>query len=190
MLLLYDQGGSKVKSSFELNYIPINLDNIGLAYKIQKETWPDDPDYDDLYDKATNPLDDNCFFIVYDKSELIGITGVDVFRQYPEDIWLDWFTVLPKYRRKGYGEKILLDTINYCKSLNRYKNFRIEVTYQENRPALFLYDNVMEIKEDYTAEDTEDYKTQTLIYTYHLNGNLELWDNKYLGLREYYKSME
>lgn len=179
-----------MKSAFGLEYKLLNLDNIDVAFTIQKETWPEDPDYDDLYDKAINTLDDNCFFLVYDKEDLVGITGVDVFRQYPNDIWLDWFTVLPKYRKKGYGEKILLDTINYCKSLNRYKSFRSEVTYRENRPALFLYDKVMETKESYTAEDTDNYKTQTLIYTHALSGELELWNNKYLGLREYYKSMK
>ena len=179
-----------MNSKFNLTYIQINLDNINIAYEIQKETWPKDPDYDDLYDKATNPLDDNCFFLVYDRDNLIGITGVDVYREYPDTIWLDWFTILPEYRRNGYGRKVLLDTIEYCKNLNRYKSFRIETTYYENRPALFLYDKVMQAKEDYTIEDTEESKTQTLIYTYSLNGELELWNNKYLGLRKYYNSLK
>ena len=50
-----------------------------IAFKIQKETWPDDPDYEDLYDKAINKEDNNCFFLVYDKNVLVGITGVDVY---------------------------------------------------------------------------------------------------------------
>lgn len=179
-----------MKSSFNLTYIQINLDNINLAYKIQKEIWPDEPDYEDLYDKAINPLDDNCFFLVYDKENLIGITGVDVFREYSDTIWLDWFAILPKYRRKGYGKKVLLDTIEYCKSLNRYKSFRVETTYYKNRPALFLYDKIMKFKEYYTLEDTKTKKNQTLIYTYPLKGCLELWDNKYLGLRKYYDNLK
>lgn len=77
------------------------------------------------------------FFLVYNEDELIGITGVDVFREYPETIWLDWFTILPQHRNKGYGKKVLLDTIQYCKNLNRYDTFRVETTYYENRPALF-----------------------------------------------------
>ena len=55
-----------------------------IAFKIQKETWPDDPDYEDLYDKAINKEDNNCFFLVYDKNVLVGITGVDVYDKYPE----------------------------------------------------------------------------------------------------------
>lgn len=78
-----------------------------IAYNIQKETWREDSDYEDLYDKAVNSADDNCFFLVYDKDVLIGINGVDVYDEYPEDIWLDWFTILPNYRQKGYGKKIL-----------------------------------------------------------------------------------
>ena len=64
-----------MKSQFDLEYVKLNLNNLDLAYKIQKDTWPDDPDYDDFYDKATNTSLDNCFFLVYHDSNLIGITG-------------------------------------------------------------------------------------------------------------------
>ena len=178
-----------MESKYNLNYAKLDKNTIDIAFAIQKSIWPKDPDYNDLHDKAINSLDDNCFFLVYDKEKLIGITGVDVFREYPDTIWLDWFAILPQFRKMGYGKKVLLDTINYCKQLKRYKSFRIETTYYENRPALFLYDKVMHYKENYTAEDTKSNKTQTLIYTYVLNGKLEPWNNKYLGLREYYNSL-
>lgn len=175
-----------MNSSYGLRYELLNKYNLDIAFRIQKETWVDDPDYEDLYDKATNTKDDNCFFLVYDKGDLIGITGVDVYREYKDTIWLDWFTILPEYRRKGYGRKVLLDTIEYCKSLDRYKAFRVETTYYESRPALFLYDKVMQTKENYTIEDTDTEKQNTLIYSYSLKGDLELWNNRYLGLKEYY----
>lgn len=175
-----------MKSLYNLKYEIINLENLEIAYNIQKSIWPNCPDYEDLYDKATNTKDDNCFFLVYNKDELIGITGVDVFREYPETIWLDWFAILPQYRKKGYGKKVLLDTIQYCKNLNRYADFRVETTYYENRPALYLYDKVMQLKENYTIEDTENIKNNTIIYSYSLNGKLDLWNNRYLGLSEYY----
>ena len=89
-----------MKSLYGLEYVELNLDNIDIAYKIQKETWPKDPDYEDLYDK------------------------------------------------------------------------------------------VMQLKEKYTLEDTKTSKTNTLIYSYSLNGKLDLWNNRYLGLREYYDSMK
>lgn len=175
-----------MESLYNLKYEILNLKNLDIAYKIQKETWPDDPDYEDLYDKATNTEANNCFFLVYDKDILIGITGVDVYDKYPNTIWLDWFTILPEHRRKGYGKKVLLDTIYYCKKLNKYDCFRVDTTYYENRPALILYDKVMQLKEDYTIEDTENYKNDFIIYSYSLNGKLQPWNNKYLGLKDYY----
>ncbi len=177
-----------MKSLFNLEYVKINLNNLEKAYEIQRQEWPDDPDYKDLYDKAINSKDDNVEFLVYEGKKLIGITGVDVFDNFKDSIWLNWFTILPKFRRKGYGEKVLLDTIEYCKNLNRYNNFRIDTTYYKDRPALFLYDKVMELKEEYIIEDTIDHKNNFLIYTIGLNGKAELWNNKYLGLRKYYDS--
>ena len=179
-----------MKSIYGLKYVELNLNNLDIAYKIQKETWPKDPDYEDLYDKATNTKEDNIIFLVYDKNNLIGITGVDVFSEYPDTIWLDWFTILKEYRKREYGTKVLLDTINYCKQLKKYDVFRVEVTYYEKRPALYLYDKVMQLKEKYTLEDTKTSKTNTLIYSFSLNGKLDLWNNRYLGLREYYGSMK
>ena len=175
-----------MNSLYNLKYKILNLENLDIAFEIQKKTWPDDPDYENLYDKATNIKDDNCFFLVYDKKILVGITGVDVYDEYPDTIWLDWFTILPEHRRKGYGEKVLLDMIYYCKNLNRYDSFRIDTTYYKNRPALILYDKVMQLKEDYTIEDTKNHKNNFIIYSYSLNGKLEFWNNKYLGLKEYY----
>lgn len=162
------------------------MSNLDIAYKIQKDTWPDDPDYRDLYNKAMNSSAENCFFLVYSKDNLIGITGVEASEEYPDTIWLDWFTVLSEYRCQGYGKKILLDTINYCKNLQKYNYFRVDTTYYKNRPALFLYDEVMDLREKYTAEDTNKSKNNFLIYTYSFNGNLEAWNNRYLGLKEYF----
>lgn len=175
-----------MESLFGLTYEILNIKNLELAFAIQKSIWPTDPDYDDLYDKATNTKDDNCFFLVYDNNNIIGITGVYVENNYPDSIWLDWFAVLPEQRKNGYGEKILKDTINYCKKLKRFKSFRIDTTYYENRPALFLYDKIMDLKEEYTVEDTDEKKNNYLIYTYSLNGEVDPWNNRYLGLRKYY----
>lgn len=47
--------------------------------------------------------------------------------------------------------------IQYCKNLNKYNVFRVETTYYENSQALFLYDKVMQMKENYTIEDTDTF---------------------------------
>lgn len=44
----------------------------------------------------------------------------------------------------------------------------------------------MELKENYTIEDTENNKNNFIIYSYSLNGKLQPWNNKYLGLKDYY----
>lgn len=173
-------------SLYGLTYIPVDMDNLEIAFKIQKEIWTSDPDYNDLYDKAKNRADNNCSFLVYHDNNLIGITGVDFYKEYEDTIWLDWFAILPEFRRQGYGKKVLLDTIEYCKNLKKYDYFRLDTTYYENRPALYLYDDVMDLREDYIAEDTDTVKNNFIIYTYGLNKKAEYWNNKYLGLREYY----
>jgi len=35
----------------------------------------------------------------------------------------------------------------------------------------------MQLKEDYTIEDTENYKNNFIIYSYSLNGKIEPWNN-------------
>ena len=169
-----------------LNYKKINKDNIDIAYNIQKNIWPEDPDYNDFLDKIKNPSDDNISWLVYNNGKIIGITGVYVEDIDNESIWLDWFAILPEYRRKGYGRKVLLDTIDYCKKLNRFLYFRIDTTYYKNRPVLFLYDKVMDLCEKYTIEDSADKKHGYLIYTYGLKGKVKPWNNRYLGLSKYY----
>ena len=155
-----------MKSKFNLTYQILTKENIEIAYEIQKNTWPNDPDYADLLEKVEETTDDNCFFLVYDQQSLIGLIGVEIYDEYPDTIWLDWFTVLEKYRRMGYGTKILKDTINYCKELKRFDYIRLETTYYKDRPALFLYDKIMHLKEKYTREDTIEKKNNfcSLLY--------------------------
>lgn len=169
-------------------YRKITKNNIDIAYSIQKRIWPESPDYDIFLNKINNPSDDFISWLVYHNNDIIGITGVYVEDLDNETIWLDWFAILPQYRKKGYGRKVLLDTIDYCKKLKKYSYFRIDTTYYENRPALFLYDEIMDLCENYTAENTDDQNYKYLIYTYSLHGKIKPWNNRYLGLNKYYKN--
>lgn len=169
-----------------LRYEKVNKINIDIAYNVQQKIWPNDPDYDNFLDKIKNPSDNNMSWLVYSENDLIGITGIYTEDIDKDSIWLDWFAILPEYRRSGFGEQVLLDTIKYCKNLNRCSYFRLDTTYYKNRPALFLYDKVMDLKENYTAEDTNNKNNNYLIYTYCLKGKIKPWNNHYLGLNEYY----
>lgn len=168
-----------------LSYKKVDNNNYKIAFNIQKQLWPDETDLRNFIDKANDTREDNISFIVYLDEKPIGITGV-----YKEDIdddslWLDWFGILHEYRGRGYGKKVLLDTIDYCKKLNNYEYLRLDTIYWDGRPAIYLYDNVMTFKEKYTKENNDDFKN-CWIYTYSLNGKNELWNNRFLGLTDYY----
>lgn len=170
----------------KLKYDPVTKENRNIAFSIQKTLWPDDPDYYYFVEKSENNKVDNVAFLVRLGKEYIGITGVEVDDD-PESIWLGWFGILEPFRRNGYGKQILLDTIEYCRRLNKYEYFRLDTTYWKNRPALYLYDEVMTFKESYTKEDSENIKHNYLIYTYSFHGKKKLWNNRYLGLNTYYE---
>lgn len=175
-------------SNEEIQYVEVNLDNIKVAYEIQKAIWPNDPDYQSFHRKIVNPDIYEAFFIVYLQNEPIGITGTYIEDFDSESIWLDWYGILPEYRGYGYGKIVLLDTIHYCKEFRQFLYFRLDTTFWENRPAIRLYDKVMGLKEEYTIEDTENEKHGYLIYSYDLTGTgyIKPWDNRFIGLVEHY----
>ena len=47
----------------------------------------------------------------------------------------------------------------------------------------------MTFKEKYTAED-EEISHNWWIYTYSLNGKQKFWNNRYIGLSEYYNELK
>lgn len=179
-----------ISSNDEIKYVKIDVSNFKLAYQIQKSIWPEDPDYQDFYDKVIDDSSYDACFLVYLNDNLIGITGTYVEDFDSESIWLDWFGILPEYRGKGYGRLVLLDTIHYCQEFNRFLYFRLDTTYWENRLAIGLYDKVMDLREEYTREDTDDIKHEYLIYTYNLKRTnyTKPWNNRFIGLNEYYKN--
>lgn len=168
-----------------LKYEIVTINNYEMAFNIQKELWPDEPDLNHFLDKANNYKKDNVSFIVYLDNTPIGITGIYIEDIDFESLWLDWYGILPEYREKGIGKKVLLDTIDYCKLLSNYEYLRLDTTYWDGRPAINLYDSVMTYKEKYTIEDKEK-SHSWWIYTYSLKGKNKLWNNRYLGLSEYY----
>lgn len=170
-----------------MEYKRITQENFWIAYQIQKVIWPEEPDLQNFIDKSQSIVDDNVSFLVFIDDKVIGITGIYTEDIDDESIWLDWYGVLPEFRGKGYGEKILLDTIEYCRKLKKYNYLRLDTTYLEGRPAINLYDKIMTFKEKYTIEDN-DIPNNWLIYTYSFNGDKKLWNNKYLGLSEYYEN--
>ncbi len=172
----------------KLRYVKVVKENIDIAFEIQSVIWENEPDYNGFSEKIANAREDNISFIVFLDGIPIGITGVYVEDVDNDSIWLDWFGVLANYRKRGFGRKILFDTIEYCKKLKCFDYLRLDTTYWKDRPALNLYDDVMDLKERYTAEDTKEVSYNYLIYTYSLHGKkVKPWNNKYLGLVSHYE---
>ena len=170
-----------------MKLVLVTKDNLLLAYKVQKEIFPDSPDY--LFLKNAVESEDIALnhYLAYENHRLVGITGVYSEAIDKDSIWLSWFGVLPTERRKGYGRKILEETENICKSLP-FKFFRCYTTSSYNSSALPLYDSFFTIKEKYENENDETYNNTTLIYSSSLQKEkVPYWNNKYIGIKEYDK---
>ena len=173
----------------KLRYVKVDLKNLDIAFQIQAAEWPDEKDYEGFVEMAECGDDKNVNFIVYLLDEPIGITGV-----YTEDIddnsmWLNWFCVVEKYRGYGFGKRILLDTINYCKRFDDVDFLRVDTEFNLNRISSNLYFDVMDFIEKYTAEDEGVCFSGNYICSKRLKDNINFvpWNNKNLHLKEYYK---
>lgn len=174
----------------ELHYERMRPDTLSLACAIQAQVWPNDIHPEDLSCKLEHPDDEsNCTWLVYFNQTLVGFIGIFTFDEDEpgydngESIWLDWFAILPAYRRRGWGKTVLIDAINYCRDLKQYQYLRLDTEYWPNRPALFLYDKIMDLREVYTAEDTPNHTYNRLIYSRCLDGSpMKPWQNRFLNL--------
>lgn len=176
----------------DLTYEKVNADNLQTDLDIQHRIWPTESVDEDYLEKVRYPEDtSNVSWLVCHGKDLIGLTGVFAFDpdepgyDQEESIWMDWFAILPEFRRQHFGRQVLLDTIEYARNLHQYKYFRIDTTGLPGRPAVLLYDEAMPLREEYTAEDTPDKKQHYLIYSCSLDGSpVKPWNNQYCKIGE------
>lgn len=178
----------------QFTYVEITSENLLLATEIQLRIFPEDCAY--LHYKSA--IDRNSelekYYLVYSNNEIIGITGLysneDIYET--RSIWLGWFGILPQYRRNGYGERILFDTIEMAKNLCKefaypIKYFRLYTSERENKEAQFLYQKVMDLSEYYINEQDINYDNHCVIFSKNLfedtDCSIEPWDNKFLDLK-------
>ncbi len=171
------------------------------ALQVQQQIWPHNPPDQDYIDKAYDLSDrTNASWLVYHRADLVGLTGVYTFDPPGTDgaddpgesgydggksIWMDWFAVLPQYRGQSFGRHILLATIAYAQALQRFKYFRLDTTDFPGRASTHLYDQVMQLREDYTAESMPS-GHRGLVYSYSLDGSpIKPWNNQLLNLNYY-----
>lgn len=174
----------------ELTYQKVDTSNLPVLLEALHQVWPHKEPHPDYLEKATYADDDaNVSWLIYHGDQLVGLTGVFAFDpdepsyDQGETIWMDWFAILPEFRRHHFGSQVLQDTIEYCRQLERFKYFRLDTTYFPGRPAVLLYDKVMSLREEYVAEDTQSKKQNYLIYSCSLSGSpIKPWDNRFLAI--------
>jgi len=95
--------------------------NLELAIKIAKEIFPYEIHDGKFWPESAykEAIDKNWFnftyFIAYHELSPVGITGYYPPDDDKPDIWVGWFGVLPKFRKRGFGENILGETIRIVK---------------------------------------------------------------------------
>lgn len=169
----------------ELIYQKVDTNNLPLLLEAFRQIWPHKEPHPDYLEKASYANDPaNVSWLVYYHDELVGLTGVFAFDpdeagyDQGETIWMDWFAILPAFRRHHFGSQVLQDTIAYCRQLGTHKFFRIDTTYFPGRPAISLYDKTIPLREEYISDDAPGVKH--LIYSCSLNGSpVKPWGNRF-----------
>ena len=124
--------------------------------------------------------DDNVkYYLAYLNQQPIAITGLYYYPDYPDDMWLAWFGVLPDYQGHGYGKKVLKWSMETALSKGK-KNFRLYTDESNMSIAVNLYKSFGFIGEKYSGEEL-DY--DCYLYSKSLTSDkVDLWNNKFLGL--------
>ena len=161
--------------------------NLELACKVQNEIFPNEDARQNYIEQINNDpyRKEMDYCIVYLGTTPIGVTGIYSYNEYPDDAWLGWFGILERYRKLGYGGRVLDLTINIAKEKG-YKTFRL-YTDEYAKSAHKLYESRGLIKEPYDRYDDKDEFFIADIYIYSISltkDKVELWNNKFLGLKE------
>jgi GNAT superfamily N-acetyltransferase len=117
-----------------------------------------------------------------EQDEVVGITGIYSYVEYPDDAWCGWFGIMPDYQGNGYGMSLFAWTMEEAKKMG-FKNFRLYTDLIDNKTAVNLYKKIGMIEESYAAEDMGDEKI--VIFSKSLiSDNTEKFGNKKLFLKK------
>jgi len=181
-------------NKLELKYVEINKNNINTAANIQYNLFYNCNNVgylDYLKEVETKnrlknkilPID----FLVYHEETPVGIIGLYEKPEYPDDVWITWFGVVPQYRNHGIGTQMLLKIIEVAKSYNK-KNLRLNTYETWNYKAQNIYNRTMQLSEDYSNNKEEKFLIKygkPKIYSISLvDVNVLPWNNKFLNISE------
>lgn len=168
-----------------LKFIPLDADNLSIGQEVQKKVFPEEYRNDTLEKSLfSSPEYLSQFWLVKKGREFIGLTGIYYYPEYPKDAWLNWFGVVPKYRRHGFGRKIFCRTLAYARRLG-FKTFRLYTDREHNESTLAFYRSLSMLEETYQPKK-DDY-TDILIFSkscHPFKKKVEPWKSKYLYIQE------
>jgi GNAT superfamily N-acetyltransferase len=170
----------------------ITADNVDLAIKIQNEIFPSENGALNLICSIDKKMKAEIIgkhwrerandYICRVGDVPVGITGIYVYTEYPEDGWCGWYGILPEFQGQGYGKKLLLWTMGRAKEMG-LKNFRLYTDLKDSETAVNLYREIGMIEEPYTAEKLS--LDNTTIFSKSLvSDKTERWNNKFLFLKQ------
>lgn len=173
------------KITKELRFEEINKDNIKVAAKLQYIIFPNSSAYSVYKSNISGKYKDFYVgYIAYIDNEPIGVTGLYEIPEYTDTVWLSWFGIKKKYRKLGYGKKILDYTIEMAKRYNK-KYLRLYTFEIWNSEAQDFYKKYMDIGEYYfnDKEHEDIFDGKPKIFSISLcEERVELWNNKFINI--------
>ncbi len=181
----------------KLVYERINENNINLATKVQYEIFPNSSAYIKYLKQVKSNKKIPVDYLVYHELNPIGVIGLYEQENDDEGIWLSYFGLLKKYRKMGYGKKMLDDIIELAKTYDK-KYLRLYTYEVWNSEAQSFYKKNMQLEEYYVNKNDNQInilKGKPKVFSYSLTGNkIKAWNNKYIGLdqddEDHLKSIE
>ena len=184
----------KKNSRYYLKFVEINKNNIIDAARLQFNIFysMNNVGYLDYLQeiKTHNRYKNKILpinFLVYLNNYPVGIIGLYEIKEYPDDIWINWFGVDAKYRNNGIGTQMLLKILDIAKHYNK-KNFRLFTYETWNYNALGIYKKTMQLEENYDNKQENSFLIKfgkPKIYSLSLiDKHVEPWNNKFINLSD------
>jgi len=169
----------------------LNKKNLKHIAKIQYEIFKDSNgvgycDYlEELKNHGKVGKDSAISYLIYYKHKPVGVIGLIRYSKYLDDIFLNWFGILPKYRGRGIGTIALINIIKKARNYN-VKNFRIYSDVLWHKVAQNIYRKTMQREEVYCNEEDSfriERQGEFFIYSTSLVDKVApKWNNKFLNL--------
>lgn len=159
----------------DITYKELDEKTLEEAFLLQQNLFSNDAKSIEYFRDTIKKHNPNIkYFLAYFNQKVIGITGYFELGDYPDDIFLGRFGILPEYQNNGLGKRLFLDTINMTYRLDK-KFLRILVTNN-------LHFKVESLCKDY-MDLCEDYNNNTVIYSKNLSKEkLVKWNKRFIDI--------